>query len=102
MHLPIAYSDIYSAIHYLTCKSHLKLLALFDVSSAFDKIDHTISFQSLQLWSTWALITWFESYISGRSQIVLESPLVTPERLGLELNLVSTQRTPLPYLLNAW
>ena len=62
-------SDIYSAID----KSHLTLLALFDVSSAFDMVDHAILLQRLELSCGLCgpALTWFKSYLSDRSQRVV-------------------------------
>ena len=55
-------SDIYSAID----KSQVSLLALFDVSSAFDMVDHKILLQCLE--SSYGLkgipLLWFQSYLS--------------------------------------
>ena len=54
-------------------QSHLSLLARFDVSSAFDMVDHEILLRRLQL--SFGLsgipLRWFKSYLSDRSQMVV-------------------------------
>ena len=62
-------SDIYVAID----QSHLSLLALFDVSSAFDMVDHEILLQRLQLSCGLSGIPllWFKSYLTDRTQMVV-------------------------------
>ena len=62
-------SDIYVAID----QSHLSLLALFDVSSAFDMVDHEILLQRLELSCGLSGIPllWFKSYLTDRTQMVV-------------------------------
>jgi len=62
-------SQIYMAIDH----SHLSLLALFDVSSAFDMVDHEILLQCLQLSCgiSNSPLLWFKSYLSDHTQIIL-------------------------------
>lgn len=61
-------SDIYSAID----RGDVALLALLDVSAAFDTVDHSILLERLS--TSYGLsgpaYLWFESYISGRTQSV--------------------------------
>ena len=64
-------SDIYSAID----KSHLSLLALFDVhvSAAFDMVDHQILLKRLETScgiSSLPLL-WIKSYLSDRTQMII-------------------------------
>ena len=62
-------SDVYSAIDL----SELTLLACFDVSSAFDTVDHDILLKRLERSfgiSDQALL-WFTSYLSNRSQMIV-------------------------------
>jgi hypothetical protein len=62
-------ADIYSAID----KAQVTLLALFDVSAAFDMVDHDILLQRLE--SSYGLkgvpLLWLQSYLSGRTQMVI-------------------------------
>ena len=62
-------ADIYSAID----KAQVSLLALFDVSAAFDMVDHNILLQRLE--SSYGLkgvpLLWLQSYLSGRTQMVI-------------------------------
>jgi len=53
-----------------TDPSHLSLLALFHVSSAFDMVDHEILLQSLQLSCGISNIPlpWFKSYLSATDE----------------------------------
>ena len=62
-------SDIYVAID----QSHLSLLALFDVSYAFDMVDHEILLQRLELSCglSGILLLWFKSYLTDRTQMVV-------------------------------
>ena len=61
-------SDIYSAID----QDQVSLLALLDVSAAFDTVDHGILLERLS--TSYGLsgmaYTWLESYIIGRAQII--------------------------------
>ena len=61
-------SDIYSAID----QDQVSLLALLDISAAFDTVDHGILLERLS--TSYGLsgmaYTWLESYITGRAQIV--------------------------------
>ena len=61
-------SDIYSAIN----QDQVSLLALLDVSAAFDTVDHGIFLERLS--TSYGLsgmaYTWLESYITGRAQII--------------------------------
>ena len=77
-------SDIYSVID----RGDVALLALLDVSAAFDTVDHSILLERLS--TSFGLsgqaYSWFDSYISGRSQSVrlgsTSSPR-TPVRFGI-------------------
>ena len=62
-------SDIYTAIDH----SHLALLALFDVSAAFDTVDHGILLRRLEISCgiSGLPLSWFRSYLSDRSQLVV-------------------------------
>ena len=62
-------SDIYSAID----KAKVSLLALFDVSSAFDMVDHKILLQRLEYsyGLKGAPLLWLKSYLSGRTQMII-------------------------------
>ena len=61
-------SDIYSAID----QDQVSLLALLDVSAAFDTVDHSILLERLS--TSYRLsgmaFTWLESYITGRVQAI--------------------------------
>src|SRR6218665_3799928 len=62
-------SDIYFAID----KSQLSLLALYDVSAAFDMVDHQILLERLETScgiSSLPLL-WIKSYLSDRTQIIV-------------------------------
>jgi len=71
------------AIHH----SNLSLLALFDVSSAFDMVDHEILLQRLQLSCGISNIPllWFKSYLLDRSQMVI---------LGLQIQVGQFENWP--------
>src|SRR6218665_3088654 len=62
-------SDIYGAVD----RSQLTLLALFDVSVAFDTVDHEILFKRLQLsvGLSGNFLTWVASFLDGRSLCVV-------------------------------
>lgn len=57
-------------IYSWTSKGHLSLLVLFDLSVAFDRVDHGILLRMLQ--SLFGLrgraLSWFQSYLEGRAQ----------------------------------
>ena len=61
-------SDIYSAIG----QDQVSLLALLDVSAAFDTVDHGIFLErrSTSYGLSDMAYTWLESYITGRAQII--------------------------------
>src|SRR6218665_2094117 len=65
-------SDFYSAMD----RGHVTLLALFDVSSAFDSVDHTILIQRLT--TSFGLVdqplAWLKSFQSDRSSCVVVGP----------------------------
>src|SRR6218665_3402368 len=63
------FSDIYSAID----NSQLSLLALFDVSAAFDMVDHQIIRERLETsrGSASLPLLWIKSYLSDRTQMVV-------------------------------
>src|SRR6218665_2900308 len=62
-------SDFYSAMD----RSHVTLLALFDVSSAFDSVDHSILIQRLA--TSFGLVdqplAWLKSFLADRSNCVV-------------------------------
>src|SRR5678815_196014 len=62
-------SDFYSAID----RGQVTLLALFDVSSAFDSVDHSILLQRLS--TSFGLVDqpldWLTSFLTGRSNCVV-------------------------------
>ena len=62
-------------------QQHLTLLVLLDLSSAFDTVDHTILLTRLQ--SDFGIcgppLSWFESYLSNRTQSVLIVGKSSPE-----------------------
>src|SRR6218665_3079435 len=62
-------SDIYSAID----KSQLSLLALFDVSTAFDMVDHQILLERLETSCgiSYLPLLWIKSYLSDRTQMIV-------------------------------
>ena len=77
-------SDIYSAVD----RSQLTLLALFDVSSAFDMVDHEILLQRLE--TSCGLkgspLLWLRSYLSDRTQMIISGDSRTqwvPVKLGV-------------------
>ena len=57
---------------------------LLDLSAAFDVVDHEILLQKLELYNFCPnSISWFRSYLEGRSQIVIvESRLSDPKPVG--------------------
>ena len=69
-------SDIYSAVD----KSQVTLLALFDVSSAFDMVDHEILLRRLELACGihGPPLLWFRSFLTGRTQRVIFGDSSTP------------------------
>ena len=62
-------SEIYSAVD----RSELTLLALYDVSAAFDMVDHNILLQCLE--TSYGLqglpLCWFRSYLSERTHMII-------------------------------
>jgi len=77
-------SDIYSAVD----RSQLTLLALFDVSSAFDMVDHEILLQRLE--TSCGLkgspLLRLRSYLSDRTQMIISGDSRTqwvPAKLGV-------------------
>src|SRR6218665_3550133 len=62
-------SNIYGAVD----RSQLTLLALFDVSAAFDTVDHEILLKRLQLsfGLSGNFLTWLASFLDGRSLCVV-------------------------------
>src|SRR6218665_2344291 len=69
-------SDIYSAVN----RSQLTLLALYDVSAAFDMVNHYILLQSLEpsCGIRGNPLLWLKSYLSGRTQMVICGDTRTP------------------------
>ena len=69
-------SDIYGAID----RSQLTLLALFDVSAAFDTVDHEILFDRLQIsfGLSGAFLCWLESFLGERSLCVVHGSTRSP------------------------
>jgi hypothetical protein len=69
-------SDIYSAVD----RSQLTLLALYDVSAAFDMVDHDILLQRLE--TSCGIrgppLLWLRSYLTGRTQMVICGDSRTP------------------------
>ena len=69
-------SDIYGAID----RSQITLLALFDVSAAFDTVDHEILSERLQI--TFGLsgsfLCWLESFLGERTLCVVHGPTRSP------------------------
>src|SRR6218665_2956117 len=69
-------SDIYSAVD----RSQLTLLALYDVSAAFDMVDHDILLQRLE--TSCGIrgnpLLWLKSYLRGRTQMVICGDTRTP------------------------
>src|SRR5678815_2649434 len=69
-------SDIYSAVD----RSQLTMLALFDVSAAFDMVDHDILLQRLE--TSFGIrglpLLWLRSYLTGRTQMVICGDSRTP------------------------
>ena len=61
-------SDIYSAAD----AGQITILGLLDLSSAFDTVDHQILFDRFQLSYGFesAVLGWFRSYLTGRSQYI--------------------------------
>src|SRR6218665_3893799 len=82
-------SDIYTAID----RSSLSLLALFDVSAAFDMVDHELLLQRLHL--SFGIdgtpLNWIKSYLADSSQMVVMGNTRTPwvrVKLGVPQGLV--------------
>src|SRR6218665_746264 len=65
-------SDVYAAID----SSQLTLLALFDVSAAFDTVDHEILLKRLNVSFGFSgpLLLWLRSFLSERSSCVVPGP----------------------------
>jgi hypothetical protein len=77
-------TEIFSAVD----KAELTLLALYDVSAAFDMVDHDILLQRLQ--TSYGLqglpLAWFKSYLSERTQMIVSGDTRTnwiPIKLGV-------------------
>ena len=76
-----------SVLESLLAKSDQKLvsiLALLDLSAAFDTLDHAILLRQLE--STFGIsglaLSWFESYLSDRTQSVVVDGLMSTPILG--------------------
>src|ERR1043165_10206371 len=69
-------SDIYGAID----RSQLTLLALFDVSAAFDTVDHEILSERLQITFglSGAFLCWLEFFLGERTLCVVHGPTRPP------------------------
>lgn len=82
-------SGIYSA----TDRSHISLLALFDVSAASDMVDHEILLQCLEFSCGLrsSSLLWCMSYLTDRSQPIISGDSRTPwvaMKLGVPLGAV--------------
>ena len=61
-------TDILAALD----RGHISLLGMFDLSAAFDTVDHSILLRRLEIsFGIWgAALEWFSSYLTDRSQQV--------------------------------
>src|SRR6218665_1302279 len=72
--------SLLSDIYYAVDRSQLTLLALYDVSAAFDMVDHDILLQRLETFCgiRGNSLLWLKFYLSGRTEMVICGDTRTP------------------------